>query len=577
MKNIFSKLKWFFKKEWKRYLVMLVLLISISFIALVPAKLFGLAIDTIISGRLTPTTLLNLVIGLVSIPLARYLLSMVYNYMMNYEGQKLTYELRSNYLDHLFSMDSKFFETYKKGDLISRVTNDMDAMTVAATSLLESLIFNFTNIVFAILIMGFTISWELTIVSISIMPIGLTVLNIIRFKKRKYIKKHREIYAEMTEKVLESVEGMKVIHAYVQEDQDLLKQHQAIENDIESWRYIVKFENWFNPLFEVIYGIAYILAFAYGTYLIINQAISVGELVTFVSYVGMLLNPIISMSSVFSQINNATISVDRYDEIIQAIPEVHDETSPISIIDFNTIDFKNVTFKYPFDRNPVIKNIDFEIHKGETVGVVGPTGSGKSTLIRQLLREFNVTGGEIFIDNVPIHEYKIEDVRNLVGYVPQEYMLFKKRVNENILIGNPNARSEDLDKAVKIADFEKDINFLTDGIRTMVGESGNTLSGGQKQRLSIARALVKDPQILILDDSLSAVDGTTEQNIIEHLKESRQGKTNIIVTHRFSAIRDANQIFVLENGVITQRGTHSELLSQEGWYKNQYIQQITMN
>ena len=577
MKNIFSKLKWFFKKEWKRYLVMLVLLISISFIALVPAKLFGLAIDTIISGRLTPTTLLNLVIGLVSIPLARYLLSMVYNYMMNYEGQKLTYELRSNYLDHLFSMDSKFFETYKKGDLISRVTNDMDAMTVAATSLLESLIFNFTNIVFAILIMGFTISWELTIVSISIMPIGLTVLNIIRFKKRKYIKKHREIYAEMTEKVLESVEGMKVIHAYVQEDQDLLKQHQAIENDIESWRYIVKFENWFNPLFEVIYGIAYILAFAYGTYLIINQAISVGELVTFVSYVGMLLNPIISMSSVFSQINNATISVDRYDEIIQAIPEVHDETSPISIIDFNTIDFKNVTFKYPFDRNPVIKNIDFEIHKGETVGVVGPTGSGKSTLIRQLLREFNVTGGEIFIDNVPIHEYKIEDVRNLVGYVPQEYMLFKKRVNENILIGNPNARSEDLDKAVKIADFEKDINFLTDGIRTMVGESGNTLSGGQKQRLSIARALVKDPQILILDDSLSAVDGTTEQNIIEHLKESRQGKTNIIVTHRFSAIRDANQIFVLENGVITQRGTHSELLSREGWYKNQYIQQITMN
>ncbi|MDD4070554.1 MAG: ABC transporter ATP-binding protein, partial [Candidatus Izemoplasmatales bacterium] len=404
MKNIFSKLKWFFKKEWKRYLVMLFLLISISFIALVPAKLFGLAIDTIISGRLTPTTLLNLVIGLVSIPLARYLLSMVYNYMMNYEGQKLTYELRSNYLDHLFSMDSKFFETYKKGDLISRVTNDMDAMTVAATSLLESLIFNFTNIVFAILIMGFTISWELTIVSISIMPIGLTVLNIIRFKKRKYIKKHREIYAEMTEKVLESVEGMKVIHAYVQEDQDLLKQHQAIENDIESWRYIVKFENWFNPLFEVIYGIAYILAFAYGTYLIINQAISVGELVTFVSYVGMLLNPIISMSSVFSQINNATISVDRYDEIIQAIPEVHDETSPISIIDFNTIDFKNVTFKYPFDRNPVIKNIDFEIHRGETVGVVGPTGSGKSTLIRQLLREFNVTGGEIFIDNVPIHE-----------------------------------------------------------------------------------------------------------------------------------------------------------------------------
>jgi len=208
---------------------------------------------------------------------------------------------------------------------------------------------------------------------------------------------------------------------------------------------------------------------------------------------------------------------------------------------------------------------------------VGPTGSGKSTLIRQLLREFNVTNGDIYIDDVPIEDYKIEDVRNLVGYVPQENMLFKRPVNENILIGNPNARIEDLDKAVKIADFEKDIIYLTDGLRTMVGEAGSTLSGGQKQRLSIARALIKNPQILILDDSLSAVDGATESNIIEHLKEFRKGKTNIIVAHRFSAIRDADQIFVLENGAITQRGTHSELLKMEGWYKSQYIQQITMN
>jgi len=291
----------------------------------------------------------------------------------------------------------------------------------------------------------------------------------------------------------------------------------------------------------------------------------------------MLMNPIISMSTVFSQINNATISVDRYDEIMKAMPEVHDELTSIPIIDFNKIDFRNVTFKYPFDKKPVIKNIDFSIRLGETIGVVGPTGSGKSTLIRQLLREFNVTNGDIYIDDVPIEDYKIEDVRNLVGYVPQENMLFKRPVNENILIGNPNARIEDLDKAVKIADFEKDIIYLTDGLRTMVGEAGSTLSGGQKQRLSIARALIKNPQILILDDSLSAVDGATESNIIEHLKEFRKGKTNIIVAHRFSAIRDADQIFVLENGAITQRGTHSELLKMEGWYKSQYIQQITMN
>jgi ATP-binding cassette subfamily B protein len=576
MKNIYAKIKWFIKEEWKLYVFMFFLLVSISLISLLPARVLGGAIDTIISGGITNTSLATLVGALILLPLTRYLLSMVYNYLMNVEGQKLAYKLRKNYLDHLFKMDSKFYETYKKGDLISRVTNDLDAITTAATSLLEGIVFNFGVIIIAILIMGTTISWELTLVSVTIMPIGLTILNKIRYNKRKYTKIHREIYADMTEKVLESVEGMKVIRAYVQEENDLKKQYEAIDKDIESWRYIVNYENWFNPLFEIIYGLSYFLAFAYGTYLIINQAITVGELITFVSYIGMLLSPIISVSTIFSQINNATISVDRYDEILQAIPEVHDESDSLPIIKFNQIDFINVTFKYPFDKMPVIKNIDFSIINGQTIGIVGPTGAGKSTLIRQLLREFNTTSGEIFIDNVPIHDYKINDVRNLVGYVPQEHMLFKKAVDENILVGNPRARLEDLDKAVKIADFEKDIMYLTDGLHTMVGEAGTTLSGGQKQRLSIARALIKDPQILILDDSLSAVDAKTEENIIGHLKESRSGKTNIIIAHRFSAIQDADQILVLEKGVITQRGTHTELLKQEGWYKQQYIQQITM-
>lgn len=555
---------------------MLILLVSISLISLLPARVLGNAIDTIISGGLTSSSLAFLVGGLVLLPLTRYLLSMLYNYLMNVEGQKLAFKLRKNYLDHLFKMDSKFYETYKKGDLISRVTNDLDSITTAATSLLEGIVFNFGVIIIAILIMGTTISWKLTLVSVTIMPIGLTLLNIIRFNKRKYTKIHREIYADMTEKVLESVEGMKVIRAYVQEENDLKKQYEAIDKDINSWRYIVNYENWFNPLFEIIYGLAYFLAFAYGTFLIINQEISVGNLITFVSYIGMLLSPIISVSTIFSQINNATISVDRYDEILQAVPEVHDDFDSLPIMTFNQIDFKNVTFKYPFDKSPVIKNINFSIVNGQTIGIVGPTGAGKSTLIRQLLREFNTTSGEIIIDNVPITEYKINDVRGLVGYVPQEHMLFKKAVDENILVGNPRARLEDLDRAVKIADFEKDVIYLTEGLHTMVGEAGTTLSGGQKQRLSIARALIKDPQILILDDSLSAVDAKTEENIIDHLKESRNGKTNIIIAHRFSAIQDADVILVLEKGVITQRGTHEELLKQEGWYKQQYIQQITM-
>lgn len=576
MKKIIKHVGWFLKVEWKQYAIMFILLIGISIISLAPAKVLGEAIDVIVSSQLTQQNLMWLIGLLLLIPLTRYAMSFIYNYMVTREAQKLAYQLRSKYLKHLFNMDSKFYEMYEKGDLISRVTSDLDSITQAATSLLEGIIFNVGLILFAIVVMGTTISWKLTIISITIMPIGITILNIIRNKKRKYIKIHREIYAEMTEKVLESVEGQKTIRAYVQEKNDLVRQYEAINKDIESWRYIVKYENWFTPMFEIIYGIAYILAFSFGTFYIMQQEMTLGGLITFVAYIGQLYGPITSISGIFTQINNAHISIDRFESVMQEKPEVHDEVDSLNIINFEEIIFKDVTFKYPFDKQPVIKNINMMIKNGQTIGIVGPTGAGKSTLIRQLLREFNVTNGTILVDGKSIESYKIEDIRNLVGYVPQSHMLFRRSVDENILIGKPNASSQMLDKAVKLADFEKDLMFLHDGLHTMVGESGVSLSGGQKQRLSIARALIKEPAILILDDSLSAVDAKTEDNIINHLKEFRKGKTNIIVAHRFSAIHDADVILVIESGRITQRGTHHELIRQEGWYKTQFIEQMTM-
>lgn len=576
MKNIFSKLKWFIKKEWKTYLLLLLFLLIIIALSLTPAYFLGRAIDTIISGSLTAKSLLNLVGVLFLIPITRYFASFIYNYKVSKLAQKLSFELRESYLEKLFEMDMGFYDKYTKGDLIQRVTSDLEAVTIAATSLFEGIVLNFGLIIVTLTLMIVTISFKLTLISVTIMPIGLTVLNIIRHRKRKYIAKHRIIYAKMTETVLESVEGQKTIRAYGEEKNNLDRQKKALIEDIKSWRYIVNYENWFAPLFEIIYGVAYVLAFVFGIYYIINSEITLGALITFVTYIGTLYGPIISMSTIFTQINNATISLDRFDEIMKEVTTVVDKESAKDIIDYHEIEFKNVSFHYPFDLKPVIKNINFTIKKGQTIGIVGPTGAGKSTLIRQLLREFNISEGHILIDGVDITEYKIEKIRNLVGYVPQAHTIFKREVLENIKVGNPLANSEELDKAVKIADFEKDLNFLERGLKTMVGEAGSTLSGGQKQRLSIARALIKDPEILILDDSLSAVDAKTEDNIIEQLNRFRSDKTNIIVAHRFSAVKDADIILVLEKGEITQRGSHEELLKEDGWYKRQYINQITI-
>ncbi len=576
MFHIYKKLSWFIKEEKISYITLFFLLNLITIQYLVPAYFLGLSIDIIVSGTLNVKTLSFLVITLISIPLLRYLSSYIYNYKISKLSQKLSFKLRENYLKHLFKMDLSFYSKYEKGDLINRVTQDLDSITVAATDLLEGIVFNFGLILFSIVLMIFSISFKLTLISVLIMPIGLTILNVIRLNKRKYIKEHQEIYARMTETILESVEGQKTIRAYGMEDFYFDKQKKAINADIKSWRYIANFENWFVPLFEIVYGIAYVLAISFGIYYIINNEITLGSLISFITYLGILYGPIISMSTIFSQINNATVSIDRYDEILSELATVVDEIDSKEIIGFEKIEFKDVSFKYPFDDNAVIKNINFTINKGETIGIVGPSGAGKSTLIRQLLREFNVSEGDILIDGIDIEKFKVDDIRNLVGYVPQAHTIFKRDVTSNIKIGNPKADFRQLSEAVYIADFKKDLEFLEEGLNTMVSEAGTTLSGGQKQRLSIARALIKDPEILILDDSLSAVDANTEDNITRELKRFRGDKTNIIVAHRFSVVKDCDIILVLEDGVITQRGNHFELLKEDGWYKNQYINQITI-
>lgn len=573
MRNAFIHLRWFFKQEWKHYLFLAFLLLLLSAIQVIPAKILGMAIDEIEGGTITVQRLLYLLAGLLLIPLLRYFLNIIYHYRINKLGYKISYQLQERYIDYLFELDAATYEKYTKGDLIARATNDLQNLTNFATSFLQNVVYNFGVIIAAIVSM-FIIDPLLSLASILVMPILINWINRKRVKKRAYYKTHQEIYSNMTENVLESIEGARTVRAYCNEEADFQKTKVAIDADINSWWYIIRFESLYGPLFETVYSLCYFVAIGLGAYLVITSRISTGDLLTFLMYVGMLYGPLIALSNVLNTMNNIIISDTRYHEILNIKPAVKDDDNPVPVIDFQEITFQNVRFRYPFDNFDVIKGITFSIKSGETIGIVGPTGAGKSTLIRQLLREFNVTDGKILIDGRNITHFKIDDVRNLVGYVPQDHILFHRSVDDNIHIGNPQANRMQVETAVTLADFKKDLKALPYGIETMVAEMGGSLSGGQRQRLSIARALVKNPEILILDDSLSAVDALTEKNIIEHLKEGRKGKTNIIVAHRFSAIAAADKIIVLQNGQITDVGTHQELLKYDNWYKMQYLKQI---
>ncbi len=569
----FKRLKWFFKANLKQYLLCGLALLFVSVMPVIPTKVLGIAIDDIVMGNVDSYRIIMYIVGILIIPIMVYLVNIYYHYTMNKLGQDLSFKLREQYLEHLFFLDSSVYEKYTKGDLIARISNDLNTVSGLATSFLQNVIYYFVNIVAAVTVM-LTINPLLTIISIAFMPFAIFILNNIRKKKREYYKKHHQIYGDMTESVLESIESVKTVRAYGIEEEDYKKTKKAIDNDTASWWHIQMFESLFVPMFELIYAIAYFIAIGIGAFMVIKTLISPGDLVSFLLYIGMLYGPLIGLSNVLNTISSINIASVRFFEIMDLKTEVEDVNTPVNIMKFNDISFENVSFKYPFDDFYVLSNIILKIKSGETIGIVGPTGSGKSTLIRQLLREFNVSSGTIKIDNVPIEEYKIDDIRNMVGYVPQEHILFRRSVDDNILIGNPAATHEQIDKAMMVADFKKDLKELVHGEQTLVSELGSSLSGGQRQRLSIARALVKDPEILILDDSLSAVDALTETNIIRQLKETRVGKTNIIVAHCFSAIALADKIIVLQNGRITDIGTHHELLKYDNWYKMQYLIQI---
>ncbi len=574
MFSVYMKLGWFFKENWKRYTSAILLLAIVNVLEVFPVRFVGMTIDHLHQGTITEETLMKYAAVLGVILVCVYIMGITWQKGLYGGAAILERKMRYRFIGHLLKMAPRFFEKHRTGDLMARATNDLKAISNTAgfgiLSFTDAILF--TGVILCM--MGFSISWELTLLSILPLPIMAWLMKVYGKKLHMHFTEAQDSFGKMNDSVLESVAGVRVIRAYAQENQSEDRFAEMAEDVYQKNRKVAMVDSFFDPTIKILVGISYLIGIGYGSKMVFEQVITLGDLISFNVYLGMLIWPMFAIGELINIMQRGNASLDRFQEVLDADDSAADaEDSAYSLSGPVNIVFSGVNFRYPASEVMNLIDVDFEVGHGETLGIVGKTGSGKTTIMRQLLREYPPGEGEITISGISLQNLKLEDTRSWIGYVPQDPFLFSKTIEENILFGNQKASDEELMDVVESADFKKDLESLAEGLQTLVGEKGVGLSGGQKQRISIARALLKNPEILLLDDSLSAVDAKTEKQIIGNVRRERKGKTTIIASHRLSAIAHADLIIVLDHGRIIEKGTHEDLLRNDGWYKEQYIRQ----
>lgn len=574
MKEFFT-LKDFFKENKWAYILGVIWLLSTDLLQMITPRLLGQFTDTVQSQGATPGLIWRYAGLVVLVAAGVALFRFLWRIYILGTSRRLEYYVRDKLYKHLQTLSPSFYDHRKTGDLMAHATNDINAVRASMGVGIVMLVDSVFLTAMAVILMLTTIDWKLTLVALIPLPLlALVALALGRLINVRF-RVVQETFSRLSERVQENISGIRVVKAFARERAET-KRFSAIAGDyILANMHLIRVWGLFEPLVFFISSLSFTIALVYGGSLVMQGAFRLGSLVAFISYLQMLTWPMIAIGWVINVIQRGSASMGRLNVLFSEQPEVKDipGAEPVENI-AGGIEFRDLNFSYPGTNIPVLKNININVKPGETLAVVGPTGSGKTTLAALLLRLYNPPPGTIFIDGVDIYRIPLEQLRRAIGCVPQDNFLFSKSIARNIAFGRPGASRPEIEQSAKAAQVYDNIKEFPFQFDTILGERGVTLSGGQKQRISIARALLKNPSILILDDALSAVDTQTEEAILQELKPRLREKTVIMISHRISTVKDAGLIVVLKRGEVVESGTHCELLAQGGVYADLYEKQL---
>lgn len=533
------------------------------------------AVDDLNTG-ITTQKLSRYAIAIVVLVIAKGIFQFLTRWIVIGISRDIEFDLRNDLFQQLERLSHSFYQRTRTGDVMARATNDLNAVR----SLLgPAIMYTANTLVFTTmaLVFMFQISPKLTLYAFLPLPVASVVIQYFGRQIHDRFEKIQAMFSEISARAQENFSGARVIRAYIQEEPEIHAFETANREYIHRSLYLVRLMGMLWPTLELMLGVAVVLVLWLGGREVLQNRISTGSFVAFLTYIIQLTWPIIALGYVINLFQRGTASLGRIHEIMTEVPEIADTpevaaAGPPENAFHGSIEFRNLNFSY--EGTPVLHDINLSVPAGSSLAIVGPTGSGKTTLVNLIPRIYDAEPGSVLIDGIPIRRFPIDFLRSNIGFVPQETFLFSDTIRENISFGKENATDAEIRAAADAANIATDIEGFPEGFDTIVGERGITLSGGQKQRTAIARAILRNPRILILDDALSSVDTQTEEKILNHLREVMRGRTTIFISHRVSTVQNADRIAVLHGGRIVEYGTHDELLALRGYYADLYDKQL---